>query len=129
MKDQHFIKTISELERITWLSFKALVNEFLGNTRAINYVEVVNKFLDYFKNIGCHMSFKVHFLNGHLDSFPENIGAVSDEQGKRFHQDLEVMEVWYQGRWNEHMMADYCWSIRRNCPHMPHCRKSGNLSF
>ena len=43
MKDQHFIETMSKLERIACLSFKDLVNEFLGNTRAINYAEVVNK--------------------------------------------------------------------------------------
>ena len=56
-----------------------------------------------FRDLGCNMSIKVHFLNSHLeqDQFPENlgaIGAVSDEQGERFHQDLMVMEELYQGR-------------------------------
>ena len=60
------------------------------------------------------MSVKVHFLHSHLDKFPENLGDVSDEQGERFHQDLKVMEDRYQGRWDTHMMADYCWSIKRN---------------
>jgi hypothetical protein len=35
------------------------------------------------------MSLKVHFLNAHLDYFPENLGAVSEEQGERFHQDIK----------------------------------------
>jgi len=54
----------------------------------------------------------VHFLHSHLADFPENLSAVSDEQGERIHQDLKIMEVRYQGRWYVHMMADYCWSIK-----------------
>jgi hypothetical protein len=44
------------------------------------------------------MSLKVHFLNAHLDYFPENLGAVSEEQGERFHQDIKEMETRHQGR-------------------------------
>ncbi|GBN72113.1 hypothetical protein AVEN_106987-1, partial [Araneus ventricosus] len=46
--------------------------------------------------LGCHMSIKLHFLHRKLADFPKNLGAVSDEQGERFHQDLKVMEVRYQ---------------------------------
>ena len=70
------------------------------------------------------MSIKLHFLHSHLDDFPENLGAVSDEQGERFHQDLKVIEVRYQCKWDEHMLADYCWSIKRDCSHTEHSRKS-----
>ncbi|GFV84761.1 HTH_Tnp_Tc3_2 domain-containing protein [Trichonephila clavipes] len=59
------------------------------------------------------MSVKVHFLHSHLDYFPENLGAVSEEQGERFHQDIKEMERRYQGRWNVNMMADYCWMLKR----------------
>ncbi|KAL7630004.1 UNVERIFIED_CONTAM: hypothetical protein RMT77_019877 [Armadillidium vulgare] len=59
------------------------------------------------------MSIKIHYLHSHLDNFPENLGDVSDEQGERFHQDIKTMEERYQGRWNSHMMADYCWSLMR----------------
>jgi hypothetical protein len=34
------------------------------------------------------MSLKIHFLESHLDFFPENIGRVGDEHGERFHQDI-----------------------------------------
>ncbi|GFT65630.1 hypothetical protein TNCV_3339121 [Trichonephila clavipes] len=37
------------------------------------------------------MSVKVHFLHSDLDYFPESLGAVSEEQGERFHQDIKVM--------------------------------------
>jgi hypothetical protein len=36
------------------------------------------------------LSLKVHFLHSHLDFFPQNLGAVSDEQGERFHQNISV---------------------------------------
>ncbi|GBN33164.1 hypothetical protein AVEN_20146-1 [Araneus ventricosus] len=36
-----------------------------------------------FKILGCSMTLKVHFLDSHLDYFPENLGAVSEEQGER----------------------------------------------
>ncbi|GFT81652.1 uncharacterized protein TNCV_3674661 [Trichonephila clavipes] len=58
------------------------------------------------------MSVKVHFRHSHLDYFPENIGAVSEEQEERFHQDIKEMERRYQGRLNVSMMADYCWMLK-----------------
>jgi hypothetical protein len=42
------------------------------------------------------MSLKVHFLNAHLDYFPENLGAVSEKKGERFHQDIKKMETRHQ---------------------------------
>ena len=129
IKDQHFIETMSELEKNAWLAFKAIVKDFLGNTRAKNYTEIVKKLFDSYKMLGCNMSIKVHFLHSHLDMFPENLGAVSDEQGERFYQDLKVMEGRYQGRWDEHMLADYCWRIRRDRPQIEHSRKCYKRKF
>ena len=65
--------------------------DFLGNTRAENYTEIVEELLDSHKALHCSMNIKVHFLHSHLDKFPVNLGAMSDEQGKRFHQDLKIM--------------------------------------
>ena len=75
------------------------------------------------------MSIKVHFLHSHLDRFPDNLGCYSEEQGERFHQDIKVMEERYQGRWDTHMMADYCWSLQRDCPHSAHRRQSYRQRF
>ena len=50
------------------------------------------------------MSIKLH-LRGHLASFPEKLGAVSNKQDERFHQDLKVVEERYQRRWDVHMMG------------------------
>jgi len=32
---------------------------------------------------------EIHFLHSHLDYFPENFGAVSDEHGEGFCQDIK----------------------------------------
>ncbi|UYV61800.1 hypothetical protein LAZ67_1006633 [Cordylochernes scorpioides] len=62
-------------------------------------------------NRGVNMSIKVHYLHSHLNKFPDNLAAYSDEQGERFHQDMKVMEERYQGVWECHMMADNCWNL------------------
>jgi hypothetical protein len=64
-----------------------------------------------------------------LDIFSENLGAVGEEQGERFHQDIKEMERRYQGRWNVNMMGDYCWTLHREIPETSHNRKSNIRSF
>ena len=61
------------------------------------------------------MSIKVHYPFSHLDYFPENLGNVSEEQGERFHYDIRMMEEKYQGRLDSHVMADYFWTLIRDC--------------
>ncbi|GBL86007.1 hypothetical protein AVEN_89067-1 [Araneus ventricosus] len=64
MKDENFETEMETNERKAWKSFQ----------------------------LGCSMSLKVHFLDSHLDYFPETLGAVSEEQGERFHEDIKEME-------------------------------------
>ncbi|KYQ59847.1 hypothetical protein ALC60_01234, partial [Trachymyrmex zeteki] len=78
-----------------------------------NYKNIVANVLENFRKLGCLMNLKIHFLHSHLDYFPKNLGDFSDEQGKRFHQDIKEMERWYQGRWDINMMADFCWTLKR----------------
>ncbi|KZC08452.1 hypothetical protein WN55_10651, partial [Dufourea novaeangliae] len=54
---------------------------------------------------------KMHFLNSHQDFSPRNLGAVSDEHGERFHQDISEMEKRYQGKDMGAMLAEYCWTL------------------
>ena len=129
IRDDQFIAKMTTLENEAWLSFVAVVQNFLGNNKAENYSELVNRMLLAYRNLGCNMSIKLNFLNSHLDKFPDNLGAVSDEQGERFHQDLKVMEERYQGRWDKSMMADYCWGIKRDCPDKVYKRKSYKRKF
>lgn len=128
LKDENFETKMDEVEKEAWKAFKDVVTKFLGNNKDSNYKCIVNNMLSKFKDLGCSMSLKVHFLHSHIDYFPENLGAVSEEQGERFHQDIKEMERRYQGSWNMNMLADYCWSIYRDEPQADHKRFSGRRS-
>jgi len=129
MKDENFDKTMNRNEKEAWTGFKLVVTGFLGNKKSSNYKFIVDNMLQKYMILGCNMSLKVHFLHSHLNYFPYNLGAVSEEQGERFHQDIKEMERRYQGRWNVNMLADYCWMLKRDDPHQVYKRKSRKRSF
>ena len=116
-------------EKAGWLSLAAVMQNFLGNTKAENYQVLIATVMLAFRDLGCNRSIKLHFLKAHFHEFPDNLGAVSDEQGKRYHQDLKTKEHRYQDRWNKVMMADYCWSIMRDSPKKVYKRKSYKRIF
>ena len=116
MIDKRFEDLLVGPEKIAWKAFKDGVDNFLSNYRAPNYIQLVDKLLKAYKTMKCNMSLKIHFLHSHLDFFPANLGAVSDEHGERFHQDIATMENIYQGNWNPSMLADYCWTLQRDAP-------------
>ena len=128
MNDHEFPSSMSKEEFYAWDAFVKVLKNFFGNKRASNYKELVANLLSSFEDIGAKMNIKVHFLHSHLDRFPENLGALSDEQGERFHQDVKEMEERYQGRWDAVMLADYCWSIKRDSV-ATHSRKSLKRKF
>jgi len=129
MMDDSFADTMTEIEEEAWLAFKEVVKKFLGNIKDPLYKEIVRNMLDKFKLLGCKMSLKLHFLASHLDYFPPNLGAVREEQGERLHQDMKDVERRYQGRWDENMMADYCWSISCDNVSREHSTTSRTYKF
>ncbi|XP_069690632.1 uncharacterized protein [Periplaneta americana] len=65
---------------------------------------------------------------GSRPGLQNSCGAVTDEHGERFHQDISVMQRRYHSRWNETMLADYCWSLCRNAPELTRGKlKADNL--
>jgi hypothetical protein len=48
--------------------------------------------------------------------FPENMGAVSSEDGERLHRDISGMEKGYSGKWMPNMLADNWWIHIRETP-------------
>jgi len=117
-KDEYFDKLLQGDEKAVWDSFKFLVTGFLENRRAQNYEELVKNDLQSYQELACNMSLKIYFLHSHLDCFPENCDAVSDEHGECFHQDISSMEKRYQGKWNCAMHAVYSWALTRDDPTM-----------
>lgn len=129
LRDQKFEENLDEIEVKAWKSFKWLCMNFLGKTKSPDYKKGVQELLDAYKEMGCRMSLKLHFLHSHLDFFPTNLGDVSDEMGERFHQDIKSMEKRYQGFWNESMMSDYCWMLYRDDSEKQHKRQSSAKHF
>ena len=128
-KDTQFRNSMTELELKAWTAFVSVMQNFLGNKKSENYIELVEDLLLQLKSIECNMSIKLHFLNSHLDRFPENLGDLSEEKGERMHQDLRVMEKRYQGFWDTNMMSDYCWSLIRHFPKSTHQRRALKRNF
>ena len=124
IKDKIFEERLNDTEKPAWKCFVNVVQNFLGNYRADNYKDLINELLATYKTLGCNMSLKIHFLDSHLDFFPSNLGAVSDEHGERFHQDIALIERRYQGKWSSGMLADYCWGLKKDLPEAKYSRKS-----
>ncbi|KAJ4442405.1 hypothetical protein ANN_03991 [Periplaneta americana] len=106
---KNFVKSMNQEGQ----AFKGKKRKLGKPLRDDNYTQLMTVLLQKYHQLGCNMSLKIHFLHSHLDFFPPSCGAFSDEHGERFHQDIYVMEQRYQGRWNETMLGDYCWSLRR----------------
>jgi len=124
IKDEYFDSLLQGNEKAAWDSFKFVAKVFFGNTRAQKCKEFVNNLFQNNQKLGCNMSLKIHFLHSHLDFFPKNCGAVSDEHRERFHQDSSSMGKRYQGIWNCAMLADYCWTLARDAPTMQYKRQA-----
>lgn len=127
--DNEFFKKLNRVEKKAWKSFISLCENFLGNNRSDNYVEVVNDFLKAYGEMGCRMSIKIHFLHSHLDFFPENLGKLSDEQGERFHQEISAIETRFVGKSQIRMLANYCWSLKRETNDAVYKRRRSNKHF
>lgn len=87
---------------------------FLGNHRSSEYKSIVGDLLSAYKALGCYMSLKINFFTFIFTFIPNNLGAVSDEHGERFHQDISTIEKRNQGKWSSHLLADYCWTLQRD---------------
>ena len=99
-----FAKLLDRKQKTAWNSFVA-VHGFLGNHKAENYVHLVQTLTKNYAKMGCRISLNVHILEADLDKFKENMGAYSEKQGERFHQDILDFEHCYQGQYHENLMG------------------------
>jgi hypothetical protein len=81
------------------------------------------------EKLGCNVSLNKHFLHSHLDSFMINCGAVSEEHDELCHQDISAMENRYKGKWSTAILADYCWTVKRDAPEIQYKRRAKGTSF
>ena len=129
LKDTDFEELLNLKELRAWEAFKSVCSGFLGNTRVPDYQACIEKLLKSYEDMGCRMSLKIHFLHSYLNFFLPNLGAVSDEHGERFHQDITKMESNYQSKWNLGMMGDFCWMLLRDIPEAKYTRSSKKKHF
>jgi hypothetical protein len=92
---EHLLK---ETKKFAWLTFKVVPLNCLGNVKAENCMELVADLLNVYQAMGCNNSLKIHSLRSHLDLYPPNLGAVSDEHGERFRQDISALGKSYAGK-------------------------------
>lgn len=128
LNSDEFIALLTDDEQKAWTSFEAVVNGFLGNFKDPNYKKIIDDMLQNYETIGARLSLKMHFLKSHIDFFPENLGAESDEHGERFHQDISDMEDRFNGRYVPNMLGEFCWSLLRDTKYM-HKRRSPRKHF
>ena len=68
-KSREFQLAMTEKQRRAWEAFGGVVNGFLGNKRAEDYVELIDNLIDSYRLCECRMSIKMHYLHSHLDFF------------------------------------------------------------
>ena len=129
MNDEGLIGSMDPREALAWQAFDDVARTLLGNNRSKNYSKIAKNLIAKFQETGANMSIQVHFLFSHLHRYQENTGSVNNEQGKRFHQVIKEIETRYQGRWDEAMMTDYCWSLERDNSAALHFRAAKKRNF
>ena len=80
IRDRNFDITMTLDQRDVWNAFKYIVENFLGNRRSRDFEVMVEYLMPSYHKIGARMSIKMHYLNSHLDYFPNNCGDYSEEQ-------------------------------------------------
>jgi hypothetical protein len=76
---------LNTTEKRAWDSFECACSSFLEIKMSENYVEIVEELLSTHRVLGCNKSSKLDSPQSHLNFFPRNMKALSDEHGERFH--------------------------------------------
>ena len=66
IRDPEFEKSMNLVELEAWKSSVEVVQNFLGNHKASNYTQLVDKMITAFESLGCNMSIKMHYLFSHI---------------------------------------------------------------
>ena len=65
---------MTDKEKAAWKSFREVTKKFLGNNKDPDYKNIVSNMLTNFKEFGCLINLKLHFLDSHIDYFLESLG-------------------------------------------------------
>lgn len=90
MKDPHFKDSTNNGEVDAWSSFTMVVQNFLGNYEAENYIVLVERMLSYIRRLNCTMNIQEHYSHNHLDRLTEKLGGLNEDQGEDSTQNDEL---------------------------------------
>lgn len=76
VKNDGFTELLNPIEKRAWKATVNVIQNFLGNKRADNYVEIVGEMISAYRDMKVNMSLKIHFMANHLDYFPDNLGMI-----------------------------------------------------
>ena len=82
MQDQTFIARMTVAERAAWCSYVSVIQEFLGNTKASNYQNLVDLMLQNFQSLGAKMSIKLHYLLATYPNSQRNLVILARNKGR-----------------------------------------------
>jgi hypothetical protein len=126
------IRKSDEVQKLTekrvWEAFRLVFGNFLCRHNMPNCRLLVKEMLVICKIMEYGMSLKTYCLYLHLDCFPINLADISTEHGKRFHQEISVMEKYYQGKGSPIMLDHCCCWLERDAP-VAYKRKSSGKRF
>lgn len=128
IQDVKFEDQLREVEKSAWIRLKNITTNLLGNHKAEN-CHTVSDLVQSYNAVRFNMSLNVHFIDSHIHFVPEYLGAVSNEHGERFHQNISTMETRDQGKWNPSVLAVDCWALRRDVSQAKCSRKSSTVAF
>lgn len=74
---EDLILILNDSEKEVWDAFKVFVFWFLGNYSVDCYKILIKDLLRKYHQLRCNMSLEIHFLDLHLDFFPNNCDVVS----------------------------------------------------
>jgi hypothetical protein len=96
---------------------------------AANYHDIVSDLLKTCKTIVGNMYLEIHFLNSHLDFFPENLGTVGDKNEEHFHQGISNMKSGTKASAGQVCWQTIYWMLKTDAPQTKYSKKSTNHLF
>lgn len=108
---------------------KDVCKNLLGNNTSANYKNIVEKLMSAMKDLGCKYVHLSSLSAQPLRLVPWKYWWCLWRAVWQIHLDIKVMEEQYQARLDCNMVADYCWSLKQDCPDLVHARKSLRKSF
>ena len=126
MDDANFCNFMNSAELSAWMAFTNAVKFFLKKIRAPNYKEIFETVLTSIHQLGTNISIKLHFCTAIVLVFQKIQVIWVKSKGNA---PISDMEVRYQDRWDATILADYCWSIKRDDARASHSRKSVKRQF